>query len=201
MGGMSFGFSVLEDAWQDTGEYLLRSVTKADIFEISVVPSWPAYTQTSVDIRQVPRAFRSKLKRSIRSATKTKEVDGAHLGAHCFAYVGDPTKTDTWKLPIYFPGDKEKTKSHIKDALARFNQTEGIPDSEKNHVFSHITGAAKSNGIQVTAEKLEDRDFDDDDGFLDGDGEDYTDTDNDDDGELSTLRLRLRLAQHRAKKF
>lgn len=86
----------------------------------------------------------------------TKRVDGADLPAHCFAYVGDPDKTDTWKLPIEFPGDEEKTKSHIRNALARFGQTEGIPDGERPSVHAKIEAAAKSHGIDTeSAEKSE----------------------------------------------
>ena len=46
-GGMSFGFSVLEDI-RDKGR---RELVKVDLREVSVVSSWPAYPSTSVMAR------------------------------------------------------------------------------------------------------------------------------------------------------
>ncbi len=80
---------------------------------------------------------------------RTKKVDGVDLTADCFAYVGDPDKTETWALPIKFPRDEEKTKSHIRNALARFNQTD-IPESERAKVLAKIKAAAKKYGIDAS---------------------------------------------------
>lgn len=80
---------------------------------------------------------------------KTKRVAGEDLTADCFAYVGDKDDTSTWKLPIKFSSDA-KTKSHIRNALARFNQTQGIPAGEKAKVKAKIVAAAKKHGIEVT---------------------------------------------------
>lgn len=81
---------------------------------------------------------------------KTKRVDGVDLTASCFAHVGDPNDPETWKLPIKFPGDDEKTKSHIRNALARFEQTEGMSAEEKKKARAKIVAAAKEHGIDVT---------------------------------------------------
>jgi hypothetical protein len=83
---------------------------------------------------------------------KTKTVAGVALTAECFAYVGDPEKTSTWKLPIKFPGDDAKTKSHIRNALARFDQTQGIPADKKAEVKAKIHAAATTHGIDVAVE-------------------------------------------------
>jgi hypothetical protein len=49
---------------------------------------------------------------------KTKKIgSGESLPASDFAYVGDPSKTSTWKFPIH-------DKSHVQNAVARFNQTD-----------------------------------------------------------------------------
>lgn len=85
---------------------------------------------------------------------KTKTVDGVALTADCFAHVGDPDDTSTWKLPIKFPGDEEKTKSHIRNALARFEQTEGMSADEKAKAKKKILAAAEEHGIEASeAEK------------------------------------------------
>lgn len=80
---------------------------------------------------------------------KTLKVDGVELPASSFAYVGDPEKPATWKLPIEFPGDDEKTKRHIRNALARFGQTQGIPTAERPKVLARIRRAAKTHGIDT----------------------------------------------------
>ena len=87
-----------------------------------------------------------------KGEAKTKRVAGVDLKAESFAYVGDPEKTDTWKLPIDFPGDEEKTKRHIRNALARFSQTKGIPEEKKAEVKAKIVAAAKKHGIDVDDE-------------------------------------------------
>ena len=76
---------------------------------------------------------------------RTKTVGGKVLPASAFAFVGDPDKTETWKLPIH---DKE----HAQNALARFNQTQGIPAAKKASVYAKIIAAAKKFGIHVSEE-------------------------------------------------
>ena len=50
LGGMSFGFVATDEAWDgDTRE--LRAV---ELHEVSIVQSWPAYSQTEVSLRSRP---------------------------------------------------------------------------------------------------------------------------------------------------
>lgn len=88
----------------------------------------------------------------IGKAGKTKEVDGEALPPSAFAYVGDPDKVDTWHLPIKFSSE-EKTKKHIRLAIAMFSLTGDIPESEKDKVWEKIVRAAKAHDIQVSSEK------------------------------------------------
>jgi HK97 family phage prohead protease len=83
--------------------------------------------------------------RKAGSKVRTKLVDGKHLPSSQFAYVGDATKTETWKLPI-------QDAAHVRNALARFNQTQGIPAGEKKAVYNKILAAAKKFGVDVSAE-------------------------------------------------
>lgn len=78
--------------------------------------------------------------------TKTKRVAGKDLTASSFAYVGDPDKTETWKLPIM-------DANHVRNALARFNQTQGIPADSKAGVLAKIHAAAKKFGIDTAESK------------------------------------------------
>jgi hypothetical protein len=96
--------------------------------------------------------FISKVAAALRKGEeKTKRVAGEDLPHENFAYVGDPEKTDTWKLPIKFSTDA-KTKRHIRNALARFEQTKGIPADKKDDVKAKIHAAAKEHGIDVQEE-------------------------------------------------
>jgi hypothetical protein len=83
------------------------------------------------------------------STLKTKKVAGVDLSERCFAYIGNPYDTSTWKLPLFFPGDPKKTVNHICDALGRFEQTKSIPDERREIVRHTIVGAAKAHGIKV----------------------------------------------------
>lgn len=84
----------------------------------------------------------------MRDGKKTKRVDGEDLTYAAFLWVGDPDKTETWKLPWKF-STEEKTKSHLRNALARFNQTQGIPASEKPKVKAKLIRLCKEHGIHV----------------------------------------------------
>lgn len=85
----------------------------------------------------------------LKKEAKTKRVAGEDLTCDAFAYVGDKDDTSTWKLPIKFSTD-EKSKAHIRNALARFDQTKGIPADEKAKVKAKIVAAAKKHGIDVS---------------------------------------------------
>jgi len=51
-----------------------------------------------------------------------------------------------------FP-DKRKeplnNASHVRNAIARFNQVEGVSDSERDEAWSRIKRAAKKHGVEV----------------------------------------------------
>lgn len=96
-------------------------------------------------------ALTAQIQKALSKDAKTKRVAGEDLTSDCFAYVGDKDDTSTWKLPIKFSTDA-KTKSHVRNALARFNQTKGIPADEKAKVKAKIVAAAKKHGIEVSDE-------------------------------------------------
>lgn len=84
----------------------------------------------------------------IQLQVKTKRVDGDDLTAGDFIWVGNYDKVDTWALPWHFSTD-EKTKSHLRDALARFDQEEKIPASEKPEAYAKLVRLCKEHGIEV----------------------------------------------------
>ncbi|MDQ2733548.1 MAG: hypothetical protein M3Y55_00845 [Pseudomonadota bacterium] len=46
------------------------------------------------------------------------------------------------KVPI-------ENASHVRNAIARFNQVEGVTDDERDTAWNHITAAAKKFGVEV----------------------------------------------------
>jgi HK97 family phage prohead protease len=88
----------------------------------------------------------------VRAAAPTKKVDGEELSADDFLYVGDAKKTSTWALPWHFSSEA-KTKSHLRNALARFSSTEKIPSDEKAAVYKKLVAKCKEHGIDVEEEK------------------------------------------------
>jgi hypothetical protein len=80
----------------------------------------------------------------------TKKVDGENLTSDDFLYVGDPERTETWHLPWRF-STEEKTVNHLRDALARFGQTD-LPDNRKQDIWEQLVKLCKEHGIDVGSE-------------------------------------------------
>ncbi len=102
--------------------------------------------------RRVPQQIAAQFGRKVHapgaSTSRTKRVDGENLTSECFLWVGDPEKTETWALPWRFSSE-EKTESHLRDALARFDQEEKIPAAEKPAVYARLVKLCKEHGITV----------------------------------------------------
>lgn len=91
----------------------------------------------------------SRAARSSRDDKPTKRVDSEDLTSDCFIYVGDAQKPATWSLPWKFK-TAAKIKSHLRNALARFNQTEKIPADSKAGAWKKLVRLCKKYGIKVT---------------------------------------------------
>jgi hypothetical protein len=51
-----------------------------------------------------------------------------------------------------FPKERKEplnNASHVRNAIARFDQVEGVSDSEKDEAWSRIKRAAKKHGVDV----------------------------------------------------
>jgi len=94
----------------------------------------------------------SRAARSARADAPTKRVAGEDLTSGAFIYVGDAQKPDTWALPWKFKS-AAKIKSHLRNALARFNQTSKIPADSKAGAWKKLVRLCKKYGIKVTDEE------------------------------------------------
>jgi hypothetical protein len=87
-----------------------------------------------------------------RDAHLTKKVDGEDLSAHDFIIAQKADDTSTWHLPWHF-STEAKTLSHLRDALSRFDQVQGLSDSEKKTAWNKLVHLCKAHGIDVSEKK------------------------------------------------
>lgn len=167
--GCSFAFQVTKQTWREEKDpdgrmISYRDIEDVDLFDVGPV-TYPAYEGTSVGERSnsvaaaalwpngVPAEIRSHVPGlAERADAKTKTVDGEELKSDAFLIVGDPEKTDTWHLPWKF-STEEKTKSHLRDALARFDQVEGVDEETKKKAYKKLVRLCKKYGIDVSDEE------------------------------------------------
>ncbi len=150
----SYGFIVDPDGddWsQDADGNVIRRIKGIRrLSDVSVV-TFPAFPEASAGVRSLPESmpveYRSLFE--ARRKTHTKEVDGENLTADDFLIVVDPQKTDTWNLPWHF-STEEKTESHLRDALARFDQVEGVSAEVKAEAYAKLKKLCVEHGIKVT---------------------------------------------------
>ena len=56
------------------------------------------------------------------------------------------------KSQFAFPKERKEpleNASHVRNAIARFNQVEGVSDAERNKAWARIKRAAKKFGVEV----------------------------------------------------
>lgn len=95
------------------------------------------------------KAARLLIEHGVTKAAPTKRVGGEDLGPSAFAYVGDPTEPGTWKYPVH-------DKAHTRNALTRWGQEKGIPETSREAVYGRLKTAAQKYGVGISedAEKF-----------------------------------------------
>lgn len=94
----------------------------------------------------------TSLEKLVLKKVRTKRVDGEDLPASSFLIVLDPERTATWNLPVKF-STEAKTKTHLRDALARFNQLKNVPQDVKDKAWKKLVSLAEAHDIDVNAEQ------------------------------------------------
>ena len=69
--------------------------------------------------------------------TKLSADDRNHLEKGAFAFPKER------KEPL-------ENASHVRNAIARFNQVEGVSDDERDAAWTRIKSAAKKHGVEVS---------------------------------------------------
>lgn len=65
--GMSFGFRVTHDEWDETKDIPLRTIHKVELFEVSAV-AFPAYDETSIALRSLDNARKETKRKNFNAA-------------------------------------------------------------------------------------------------------------------------------------
>lgn len=68
--GMSFGFRVTKQEWDETGDVPLRTIEEVELFEVSAV-TFPAYESTEIALRSLDDE-RAKREKAERNAARAK---------------------------------------------------------------------------------------------------------------------------------
>lgn len=71
---MSFGFICMEDDWQQNGVQVVRTVRRAELFELSAV-AFPAYEHSTVSLRSCPANIRDCLQPLAMDLEGEKRID------------------------------------------------------------------------------------------------------------------------------
>ncbi|MBV9549098.1 MAG: HK97 family phage prohead protease [Alphaproteobacteria bacterium] len=84
--GMSFGFEVTKQTWDETGDTPIRTIQAVNLFEVSAV-AFPAYDDTSIAMRSLEAARRDAKARNFNAAAKRLRMK-AHLDLAARRRVG-----------------------------------------------------------------------------------------------------------------
>jgi hypothetical protein len=86
--------------------------------------------------------------RAGRSAVLTRTLDGGVVMARL-----DQEERDNISARQYaFPKERKEpleNASHVRNAVARFNQVKGVSDSERDEAWKRIEAAAKKFGVEL----------------------------------------------------
>lgn len=67
--GMSFGFRVTREEWDETGTMPVRTIRAVDLFEVSAV-AFPAYSDTSIALRSLDEARKDQRRKNFSAAAR-----------------------------------------------------------------------------------------------------------------------------------
>ena len=100
--------------------------------------------------RQKTAARRNVRKAQKASASRRKAGKAPKRGSHPMA---SHTKHELSASKFAFPKERKEPLTdarHVRNAIARFNQVEGVSASERDAAWRRIKAAAKRHGIEVS---------------------------------------------------
>ena len=99
-------------------------------------------------------AARRNIKKAVSvSATRRRKGMTPKRGKHP---LSSRAKREIPSGRFAFPKERKEPLSdprHVRNAVARFNQVEGVTEAERNAAWRRIKSAAKKYGIEITIDK------------------------------------------------
>jgi hypothetical protein len=96
-------------------------------------------------------AARRNIKKAVKvSSTRRRKGMAPKTGRHPLSSHAEREIPST---KFAFPKERKEPLTdarHVRNAIARFNQVEGVSESERNAAWRRIMSAAKKYGIEVT---------------------------------------------------
>jgi hypothetical protein len=96
-------------------------------------------------------AARRNIKKAVKvSATRRRKGMAPKRGKHP---LSSRAERETPSTKFAFPKERKEPltdASHVRNAIARFNQVEGVSASERDAAWRRIKAAAKKYGIEVS---------------------------------------------------
>lgn len=129
----------------------IKSDGSVELWKVNLGGEKQMATATTTKAEERAKELESEIKELLKEA-KTKRVAGEDLPASSFLIVGDKEDTSTWKLPVKFASEP-KTKRHLRNALARFNQLKGVSEEDKKSAWKKLVALCEKYDIDVAAEK------------------------------------------------
>ncbi len=80
----------------------------------------------------------------------THKAHGPHDSEHT---LSTEDRKEMGNSTFAFPAQKKEPlndASHVRNAIARFDQVKGVSDKEREEAFHHIKTAAKKFGVEMT---------------------------------------------------
>jgi hypothetical protein len=100
--------------------------------------------------RQKAAARKNVKKAQSASASRRKAGKAPKRGKHPMA---SHTRTELSSTKFAFPSERKEPLTdarHVRNAVARFNQVEGVSQAERNAAWRRITAAAKKYGVEIS---------------------------------------------------
>lgn len=67
--------------------------------------------------------------------------------------INESTREHISNVDFAFPKERKEPihdAAHVRNAVARFNQVEGVSDSERDAAWKRIKAAAKKHNVEIT---------------------------------------------------
>ena len=73
--------------------------------------------------------------------------------------VSEPQRDEMTNGEFAFPKERKEPihdAAHVRNAIARFNQVKGVPDSERDEAWKRIQAAAKKHSVELNEKSWRD---------------------------------------------